>query len=159
MTETGVVVRPAGAGDLDGVVACSAALFAEDAGTRDPALNVNWPREYGEATFANAVGDPDRLVLVADDGGRVIGHLTGSLSGPTPMRPVMVATLGSVYVQPHYRGRKIGARLVEEFRSWARGHGAQYAGVTAYASNEAAARFFERNGFAMHSVVRETVLT
>ncbi|MBG0833468.1 GNAT family N-acetyltransferase [Planomonospora sp. ID67723] len=158
MTEIGVAVRLAETRDLDGVVACSSALFAEDAGTRDPALNVNWPKEYGAATFAGAMEDPDRLVLVADDGGRIVGHLTGSLSGPTPMRPVMVATLGSMYVQPHYRGRKIGARLVEEFRAWARGHGAQYAGVTAYAGNEGAGRFFERNGFAPHSVVRETML-
>ncbi|GIH77376.1 hypothetical protein Plo01_38050 [Planobispora longispora] len=159
MSENGVVVRRAQARDLDGVVACSAALFAEDAGARDPALNVNWPREYGAAKFAEAVDDPGRLVLVADDGERIIGHLTGSVSGPTPMRPVVVATLGSIYVRPPYRGQKIGARLVEEFRAWARGHGAQYAGVTAYAGNEGASRFFERNGFVMHAVVRETVLT
>ncbi|MFB9894808.1 GNAT family N-acetyltransferase [Planobispora takensis] len=158
MTETGVEVRPARAEDLDGVVACSAALFAEDAGTRDPAVNVNWPKEYGAAKFADALHDPDRLVLVADDDGRIVGHLTGALSGPTPMRPVTVATLGSMYVRPAYRGRKIGTRLVEEFRDWARLHGAQYAGVTAYTGNEGAGRFFERNGFAMHSTVREATL-
>ncbi|MEV7013863.1 GNAT family N-acetyltransferase [Streptosporangium sp. NPDC051022] len=158
MSEIGIVVRPATAADLDGVVACSAALFVEDAGTRDPAVNVNWPREHGPARFAEALNDPDRLVMVADDGGRIVGHLTGSLSGPTPMRPVTVATLGSMYVQPAYRGQKIGSRLAAEFRTWAAGHGAQYAGVTAYAGNEAAIRFYQRNGFAMHSVVLETVL-
>nr|BFE83453.1 hypothetical protein GCM10020093_060540 [Planobispora longispora] len=106
MSENGVVVRRAQARDLDGVVACSAALFAEDAGARDPALNVNWPREYGAAKFAEAVDDPGRLVLVADDGERIIGHLTGSVSGPTPMRPVVVATLGSIYVRPPTAARK-----------------------------------------------------
>ncbi|WP_326825605.1 GNAT family N-acetyltransferase [Streptosporangium sp. NBC_01639] len=158
MSETGVVVRPATVADLEGVVACSSALFAEDAGLRDPTVNVAWPAERGMAQFRDALGDPYRLVMVAEDAGLIIGHLTGTLSGPTPMRPVKVATLGSVYVQPAHRGQKIGAGLVEEFRAWARHHGAQYAGVTSYASNEAAVRFYERNGFAMRSVVLETVL-
>ncbi|GAA3106038.1 GNAT family N-acetyltransferase [Streptosporangium carneum] len=158
MSEIGVVVRVATTADLDGVVACSSALFAEDAGTRDPSLNVNWPREHGLARFTEALGDPGRLVMVAEDDRRIVGHLTGSLSEPTPMRPVTVATLGSVYVQPAYRGQKIGARLVAEFRTWATLHGAQYAGVTAYSGNEAAVRFYQRNGFAMRSVVLETTL-
>ncbi|MEV8630176.1 GNAT family N-acetyltransferase [Streptosporangium sp. NPDC051023] len=158
MSEIGIVVRPATAADLDGVVACSSALFAEDAGTRDPTLNVSWPRQYGQARFAEALGDPERLVMVAEDEGGIVGHLTGSLSGPTPMRPVTVATLGSIYVRPAYRGQKIGSRLVAEFRTWAALHGAQYAGVTAYASNEAAIRFYQRNGFGTRSVVLETPL-
>ncbi|MFF4412693.1 GNAT family N-acetyltransferase [Streptosporangium sp. NPDC001559] len=158
MSDNGVVVRSATAADLDGVVACSAALFAEDAGRRDPSLDVNWPKEHGPVHFAAALGDPARLVMVADDGGRVVGHMTGSLSGPTPMRPVAVATLGSIYVQPAYRGQKIGSRLVAEFRTWAGGNGAQYAGVTAYAGNEGAIRFYQRNGFAARSVVLETPL-
>ncbi|MEU8378888.1 GNAT family N-acetyltransferase [Streptosporangium sp. NPDC048865] len=158
MNEIVVAVRPGTIADVDGIVACSSALFAEDAGTRDPALNVKWPEEHGRTRFADALDDPGRLVMVADDGGRIVGHLTGSLSGPTAMRPVTVATLGSMYVEPSYRSRGIGARLVEEFRTWARHHGARYAGVTAYASNEAAVRFYRTNGFAVQSTVLETVL-
>ncbi|ACZ91087.1 hypothetical protein Aros01_05847 [Streptosporangium roseum] len=139
-------------------MACSSALFAEDAGARDLTLNLNWPVEHGPAWFADALADPDHLVTVAEAGGRIIGHLTGRLSGPTVMRPVTVATLGSVYVRPAHRGQKIGADLVEEFRAWARRRGARYAGVTSYASNEAAVRFYERNGFATRSVVLETAL-
>ncbi|MFC4058315.1 GNAT family N-acetyltransferase [Planomonospora corallina] len=158
MSEIVAAVRPAQPEDLDGVVACSAALFAEDAGTRDPSLNLGWPREHGPARFAAALDDPARLVLVADDGGRIVGHLTGSLSGPTAMRPVPVATLGSMYVHPDHRRRGVGARLVAEFRSWARERGARYAGVTAYASNDAAVRFYRRHGFADRSTVLETAL-
>ncbi|MFF5206792.1 GNAT family N-acetyltransferase [Streptosporangium sp. NPDC000396] len=158
MSEIGVAVRPGTVADLDGIVACSSALFAEDAGARDSTLNLNWPREHGLARFMEALSAPGRLVMVAEDGDRIIGHLTGTLSGPTPMRPVTVATLGSIYVQPVYRGQKVGARLVAEFKAWAARNGAQYAGVTAYASNEGAVRFYERNGFAMRSVVLEAPL-
>jgi GNAT superfamily N-acetyltransferase len=139
-------------------VACSSALFTEDAGAHDLTLNLNWPTEHGLARFTKALSDPDRLVMVAEDGDQIIGHLTASLSGPSLMRPLLVATLGSIYVRPAYRGQKIGVNLVEEFKAWARRHGAQYAGVTAYARNEGAVRFYERNGFAMRSVVLETSL-
>jgi GNAT superfamily N-acetyltransferase len=158
MSESGVVVRPATVADLGGVVACSSALFTEDAGAHDLTLNLNWPAEHGLARFTKALSDPDRLVMVAEDGDQIIGHLTGSLSGPSLMRPLLVATLGSIYVRPTYRGQKIGVNLVEEFKAWARRHGAQYAGVTAYAGSEGAVRFYERNGFAMRSVVLETSL-
>lgn len=158
MSEIAVTVRRGTITDLDGIVGCSSALFAEDAGTRDPTLNVNWPREHGLGLFMDALSDPDRLVMVAEDHDRIIGHLTGALFEPTAMRPVKVATLGSMYVQPPYRGKKIGARLVTEFRGWARHHGARYAGVTAYASNEAAVRFYRNNGFTVQSTVLETSL-
>ena len=63
MSESGVVVRPATVADLGGVVACSSALFTEDAGAHDLTLNLNWPAEHGLARFAKALSDPDRLVM------------------------------------------------------------------------------------------------
>ena len=90
-----VVVRRAQPADLAGLVACSSALSAEDAGTRDPAVNVDWPREFGPERFAAGMEDPTRLLLVADCGGRIVGHLTGTVAEGSPMRPVKVATLVS----------------------------------------------------------------
>ncbi|MGW1977017.1 hypothetical protein [Streptomyces sp. NPDC001889] len=42
----GIVVRRAVRADAGGLVACGAALFAEDAGTRDPSGNARWPAEH-----------------------------------------------------------------------------------------------------------------
>ncbi|MER6113417.1 N-acetyltransferase family protein [Streptomyces hirsutus] len=153
-----VVVRKAEHADVDGLVACSRALFAEDAGTRDPSVNVDWPREYGPQRFAAGIDDPDRLLLVADRDGQVVGHLTGVVAEGSAMKPVRVASLVSMYVQPAYRREQIGGRLIGEFTAWAKEKGAQLAEVTAYSSNAEAIRFYERNGFASKSVTLENAL-
>jgi GNAT superfamily N-acetyltransferase len=153
-----VVVRTAGHADVDGLVSCSRALFAEDAGTRDPSIDVDWPREHGRQRFTAGIDDPDRLLLVADRHGEVVGHLTGAVTEASAMRPVRVATLVSMYVRPAYRRERTGGRLVRAFRVWAKEQGAELAEVTAYASNAEARRFYERNGFAEKSVTLELPL-
>lgn len=85
------VVRRARQTDLEGLVACSNALFAEDADTRDPSIHVGRPRDFGPARFAAAMDDPSRLLLVADRGEQVVGHLMGTL---TERRPAWAAFPG-----------------------------------------------------------------
>ena len=147
MDDQDVTVRRARAEDIPGLVASSAGLFAEDAGTRDSSMNVGWPREHGAGAFAAALEDPARLVLAVDHAGQVVGHLTGSVTGPTARQPVTTATLVSMYVRFEHRRARAGARLVGEFLDWARGQGAVHAEVTAYAANADAVRFYERGGF------------
>ncbi|RPF38737.1 GNAT family N-acetyltransferase [Streptomyces sp. TLI_185] len=152
MTDRQVIVRRARAEDIPGLVASSAGLFAEDGGTRDRSMNVDWPREYGARSFAAALEDPACLVLAVEYDGQVVGHLMGSVTGPTEKRTVTSATLVSIYVRPEHRRARAGDRLVEEFLDWARRQGAEYAEVTAYAANTDAIRFYERGGFAAMTV-------
>ena len=44
-------IRPAVDADLAGVAASSAALFAEDAGQRDPFRNQAWPAAHSEQSI------------------------------------------------------------------------------------------------------------
>ncbi|MGW5610951.1 GNAT family N-acetyltransferase [Streptomyces sp. NPDC003753] len=133
-------------------------MFAEDAGTRDPSINIDWPLQHGPQRFATGIDDPNRLLLVADCDGEVVGHLVGALRDTSAMQPVKVATLVSMYVQPAFRRGRIGGRLVAEFIGWAKDAGAEAAEVTAYSSNTEAIRFYERNGFAPQSVTLQTSL-
>ncbi|CAL9337171.1 hypothetical protein SUDANB176_00189 [Streptomyces sp. enrichment culture] len=80
------------------------------------------------------------------------------LGDASEMKPVKVATLVSMYVQPAFRRSQIGGRLVAEFFGWAKEAGAEAAEVTAYSSNAEAVRFYERNGFAAQSVTLQTSL-
>ncbi|WP_367319109.1 N-acetyltransferase family protein [Streptomyces sp. HUAS ZL42] len=148
MAEQEVMVRRARAEDIPGLVASSAGLFAEDGGTRDPSINADWPREHGAESFAAASADGARLVLVAEREGRIVGHLTGSVTGASAMRPVRSATLIGMHVRPEHRRAGAGGTLVGEFLAWAGGTGAGQVEVAAYSSNTDAIRFCERNGFA-----------
>jgi GNAT superfamily N-acetyltransferase len=110
-------IRPPTDIDLPGLVASSVALFAEDAGTRDPTVDIEWPQKHGAESFGAIIGEPARLVLVADADGAIVGHLTGALDEPLAIRPVRVATLNSMYVRSTHRGAGVGARLVASFRA------------------------------------------
>ncbi|MFF9607435.1 GNAT family N-acetyltransferase [Streptomyces sp. NPDC014684] len=153
-----VIVRRAQPADVKGLVACSSALFAEDAGTRDQSIDVGWPRAFGPERFAAGIDDPTRLLLVADCGGQIVGHLTGAVAEGSAMRPVKIATLLGMYVQPAHRRGGLGARLVAQFSTWAKEAGAELAEVTAYSSNSDAIRFYEQNGFASQSVTLQAAL-
>jgi GNAT superfamily N-acetyltransferase len=153
-----IEIRRAAAADVDGFVASSAGLFAEDAAAFDDTVDIDWPRKHGAQRFLDAIIDPYRLVLVAiGPTGAVVGHLAGLLSEPTAMRPVRVATLSSLYVYAEHRDAGIGTRLVNEFRSWARLRETDRMEVTAYANNAGALRFYQRHGFAAQSVVLEAI--
>lgn len=143
-----VTVRRATKDDLAGLVASSTLLFAEDAGTRDPATDSEWPLKHGEAAFGASIASPDTLVLVAVADDAVVGHLTGVLSQGSETRPGRMATLRSMFVRPEHRSGGVGATLATEFRAWAADSGAERMTVTAYATNEAAQRFYQRHGFA-----------
>ena len=149
-------IRQASIDDLDGVVASTAALFAEDAGQRDPLRNPGWPAEYGEQWCRELLSDPRALVLVVSGPDGVAGHLAASFSDPSEMWTVARAELVSMYVRPELRGRGVGGRLVDAFREWARGRGAQRLTVTAYATNAAALALYQSRGFTPLSITLTT---
>jgi hypothetical protein len=80
-------IRPATPDDLNGVVASSAALFAEDAATRDPLRNAAWPATHGAQWCSDLLSDPHALVLVAAVEGEVAGHLVGMFAEPSGCSP------------------------------------------------------------------------
>ncbi|WP_217199956.1 GNAT family N-acetyltransferase [Streptomyces buecherae] len=153
-----VIVRRARNADLEGLVESSSALFTEDAGTRDPSVDVDWPRGFGHQDFAAGIDDPNRLLLVADHGGQVVGHLTASVAEGSAKRPARTATLVSLYLRPAHRRGGLGARLVGQFLAWAKEAEAELAEVSAYSSNTDAISFYERNGFTSQSVTLRTPL-
>ncbi len=153
-----VRISTADAGDVAALVDLCSALFAEDAGTRDPHTDSSWPAERGRAHFLGLLADDDALCLLALSGEDAIGYLAGHITGPTALRPVRVAELQSMHVRRARRGQGVGGRLVDEFRGWARYRHAGLVSVAAYAANEGAIRFYQRLGFGPMSVTLEGTL-
>ncbi|MEV8371421.1 GNAT family N-acetyltransferase [Kribbella sp. NPDC056861] len=145
-------VRPATSVDLDGLVASTAALFAEDGAARDSLRNADWPAAHGLEWCTDLLADPQALVLVAVSGDEVAGHLVGSFSEPSDMWTGSRAELVSMYVRGELRGQGVGGQLVDAFVEWAKSRGAAQLHVTAYATNEAALRLYASRGFAARSI-------
>jgi GNAT superfamily N-acetyltransferase len=143
-----VEIRLANIGDLEGLVASSNGLVAEDGAAHDRLRSVDWPRLHGAKWCTDNLANPDRLVLVAVADQAVVGHLLGAYAGPSAMWVAPRADLVSMHVMSDWRGRGLGSRLVEGFVSWARSRGASQLRVTAYTPNEGAVRFYLRHGFA-----------
>lgn len=148
-------IRTARAEDVEDIVALNAALFREDAGTRDPFTHVGWPGEEGRGHFLRLVRREEAVCLLAVDGDVTVGYLAGYVREPTSLRPVSVAELESMYVSGEHRSGGVGGRLVDAFRAWAGGWGAGRMSVTAYAANEGTLRFYRRVGFEPRNVSLE----
>lgn len=155
MAETGVQIRKATSDDIASIVELSFALFQEDAGQRDPYMNLNWPKEEGHEHFSKLVSGDDSICLLATIGEAVIGYLVGYLWDSGNLRPTKMVELESMYVRQNWRSRSVGRHLAGEFLKWAKQKGAQRASVTAYAANTRAIEFYRELGFEPKSLSLE----
>lgn len=155
---TSVTVGSAGRDDMDAFVASVIGLFREDAGTHDPAMDVDWPVRNGMDYYRGLQSDETCLLAVARDGSALVGHLVGKLLEPDALRRERFAVLESMRVDPGRRGAGTGGLLVDHFLAWARRHDARQASVSAYAANGSAQRLYGRHGFTpMTTTLRATL--
>lgn len=135
-----MIVREAGAADLDAIVA----LLADDDLGRgrerpgDPAY---------AAAFAAMSGQPGNLCLVAERAGRVLGCLQLSVIHGLSRRGATRVLVEGVRVAADARGGGIGAALIEAACERARAAGAALVELTSDRRRERARRFYERQGF------------
>ncbi|WP_372665004.1 GNAT family N-acetyltransferase [Amycolatopsis kentuckyensis] len=134
--------------DVPELVASAAALFAEDAGSRDPQMDLGWPAREGAAYYQGLVQDENALCLLARADGAAAGHLIGRLLPNSSLRPKAVrAALESMRVAAERRREGVGEALVSAFGEWARERGANELVVKAYAANDGALAFYRTQGF------------
>ncbi len=142
-----VSIRRAKEKDISEIVELSYALFQEDAGQRDPFMNLNWPREGGDEHFSRLVSGDHSVCFLAEMDGEIVGYLVGYAMDATSLRPVKLAELESMFVRKEFRSQGVGGALANEFTKWSKQEGAQRISVTAYAANVGAVEFYKRLGF------------
>ncbi|HYM54731.1 MAG TPA: GNAT family N-acetyltransferase, partial [Solirubrobacteraceae bacterium] len=109
-------VRPAREDDLEPVIAAVGELLVE-LGSVPPAASAM--RETARAL----IGDPEAgAVLVAEADGTLVGVLVASWQMAMHV-PGTYALIQDLWVRPQWRGRAIGAGLVEAIAELARGRG------------------------------------
>lgn len=145
-----LIVRPATTADLPRIGFLGALLVEEHYdfdNLRFLAPRNRTPADYG-AFMIPQLGNPDVVVLVADDNGDVIGYSYSAVEGYDYMSlrgPAGV--VHDVIVDPEYRGRGVGRVLLDSTLTALRSRGVPRVVLTTAEQNDAAQRFFASVGF------------
>jgi ribosomal protein S18 acetylase RimI-like enzyme len=105
------------------------------------------PANYG-SFLASQLDDPDVAVLVAEDGGEVIGYAYAGVEGRDWMAlrgPAGV--LHDIVVDPGHRGRGVGRLLLDAALEFVRSRGASQVVLWTAVRNASAQRLFAGAGF------------
>ena len=110
------------------------------------------PSEPDAATrrmAASFVESDKAIALIAEDGGKPLGCLMGRI-GQTSMPASGLGVTGHIeacWVEPEYRGREIGSRMVEEAERWFKSRGVHVVELSYLVGNETAAEAWNRMGY------------
>ena len=149
MCTDGVIIREGGQEDLDAV----AALWEELTGLHHALDNRFWIRaEDGREKYrdwvAEGLDEGDRMLVVAEAQGRVVGFIHGMVKdAPTPLAPKLTGQVTDLIVAEGHRGRGVGTRLVEAASRRFREKDAQELILNAAVCNKPAREFWEAMGF------------
>lgn len=149
-----IAIRPATPDDLDAIVAFAEALGREDGLAHGVATNPDWASQHGHETYRQLILRPTQLMLVAADDAP-LGYLNATVREATSWRTATVAEIVTLFVDPAHRSRGVGHELIAEFRRWAIAQRADRLAVSAFARNERAIRFYQREGFLPYEVMLE----
>lgn len=149
-TQSSPVVRRATPADLQRIGRLGALLVEEHHGF-DPQrfLAASRGTPEGYASFISTqLEDPDVAVLVADDGGEVIGYAYAAVEGYdyTALRGP-AGVLHDLIVESEHRSRGVGRLLLEAALEFLRSRGAPRVVLSTAEQNEAAQRLFASAGF------------
>jgi GNAT superfamily N-acetyltransferase len=120
MEET-MQIRGMRAGDIEGYLECQLEVFESLRGTLPPAFiegEISWLRERGRAWVEGAIKDLERINLVAEDRGSIVGMATGMVGRGG------LTTLGFMGVIPSMRRKGISRQLLKTFIEETRRRGA-----------------------------------
>jgi GNAT superfamily N-acetyltransferase len=131
-------VRAATHDDVATLIGVSEWLFAPP-GSR-PA---SWDEHRAAVALRDAIDSHDSVVLVADEGGRLVGFLT-AYQDLHSVRFGYRAWIEDFAVDPERRSRGIGKRLLDAAKAWARERGATHLELDSAETRHDAHRFYER---------------
>lgn len=150
-----VTVRPAELADSETVAGVAAATFALAC---PPSITPERIRTFIEEVlsperFVEYIAAPERLVLLAEEGGRAIGYAMFVAEQPqdddvrAAIRHRPTVELSKIYVLPDAHGGAVSRMLLAEGLQWARERGAEGAWLGVNQQNARAQRFYAKSGF------------
>ncbi len=149
MRESNFLVRRMSPGDTDAVVELWKGTVAYHAGI-DARLEVREGSEEEFRRFLTRIvsSREDVIILVAEVDGEVVGFLIGMVRERTPVFIRSIhGYITDIYVDPGFRRRGIGRRLVETAVEWFAARGLDHVRLQVAAANAAGIAFWKNLGF------------
>jgi GNAT superfamily N-acetyltransferase len=139
-------VRAAEAGEEQAIAPLYEWLFAPP-GSRPDA----WDERRAAVALRDAIDSHDACILVADDGGELIGICT-AYQDIHSVRFGYRAWVEDLAVDPDRRSQGVGQALLGAARDWARERGATHLELDSAEARADAHRFYEREGAAYRAI-------
>lgn len=102
-------------------------------------------RAAGHVT--RSLGSPDKLLLVAAEGSKVVGVLRAELRQRLFYEPHEEGFITDFYILPEYRRKALGNEMIQKASAELKKMGAQIIVADVPAQNEIANRFYMKRGF------------
>jgi len=94
-----------------------------------------------------SIGSPDKLVLIAAEGTKVVGVLRAERRERTFYEPHEEGFITDFYILPEYRRKALGNDMIQQASAELKKMGAQIIVADVPALNEIANRFYVKRGF------------
>ncbi len=104
-------------------------------------------RSRAEMHVAGSVGSPDKLLMVAVEGAKVVGVLRAELQERLFYEPHEEGLITDFYILPEYRRKALGNEMIQRASAELKEMGAQIIVADVPAQNEIANRFYMKRGF------------
>lgn len=143
-----ILIRKAGIDDLGDILRLNFDLFKMEYRKYDKSLNMKWTYgKKGREFFKKRILGKEGFVEVAEIDGRIVGYICGGFRERSARIKARYAELENMLIDKNFRGKRIGAAMVEDFLFWCKRKKANYVNVTAAAGNAEAIEFYRFFGF------------
>jgi len=100
-----------------------------------------------EKHVTGSIDSPDKLLLVATEGSKVVGVLRAEMRERLFYEPHMEGFVTDFYILPEYRRKALGNEMIQKAATELKRMGAQILVADVPAQNEIANRFYMKRGF------------
>ncbi len=104
-------------------------------------------RERATEFVTDTLGSPDKLLLVADEGGKVVGVMRAEMRSRMFYEPSREGFITDFYIMPEFRRKALGNQIIHVASAELRKMGAQIIVADVPTQNEIAVRFYTKRGF------------
>jgi len=147
-------IRKATSKDLDKILDLNFQLFKKEWKEYNKNLNLNWTySKKGRNYFQKRIRRSDSFLAIAEDDGKIVGYLCGSIHASLTYIFKEYAELENMMVLKNYRSKGAGKGLVKEFYKWNKQKKITNIFVSVFAANSLGINFYEKNGFKDYELV------